>query len=202
MSKKRKYYVVWKGHKPGIYTNWEDCKTQVTGFENARYKSFDTLKMAEMSLAAGKDISEKTEKASDTKIDADSICVDAACSGNPGDMEYRGVITTTGKEIFKAGPFPDGTNNIGEFLAIVHALALLKKAGKSKTCIYTDSQTAIAWVRDKKLKSTLQPTPRNKPVFELIERALIWLRQNSYENKIIKWDTAGRGEIPADFGRK
>lgn len=202
MSKKSKYYVVWKGHKPGIYTNWEDCKTQVTGFENARYKSFETMKLAEMSFAAGKDVSDKTEKVPDANIETDSICVDAACSGNPGDMEYRGVVTTTGRELFKVGPFPEGTNNIGEFLAIVHALALLKKAGKPKTCIYTDSQTAMAWIRDKKLKSTLQPTSRNKPIFELVERALIWLRQNTYENKIIKWDTARWGEIPADFGRK
>lgn len=202
MSKKSKFYVVWKGHKPGIYTSWEECKRQVTGFEQARYKSFDNLSQAELSYAAGRDISEKKPALSNSKIETDSICVDAACSGNPGDMEYRGVVTSTGQEIFKVGPFPEGTNNIGEFLAIVHALALLKKAGKPKTIIYTDSQTAMAWVRDKKLRSTLQPTQANKPIFELVDRAVTWLRQNSYENKIIKWDTARWGEIPADFGRK
>lgn len=42
-------------------------------------------------------------------------------------MEYRGVDTKTRKQIFIQGPFEEGTNNIGEFLAIVHGLALLKK---------------------------------------------------------------------------
>ena len=57
----------------------------------------------------------------------ESIAVDAACSGNPGNMEYRGVYTKTKEQIFHQGPFPQGTNNIGEFLALVHGLAFFKK---------------------------------------------------------------------------
>ena len=132
----------------------------------------------------------------------ESIAVDAACSGNPGNMEYRGVYTKTKEQIFHQGPFPQGTNNIGEFLALVHGLAFLKKEGRDITPIYSDSRTAIAWVRNKKVKTELERTPRNEQIFELIERALKWLNSNTYKNPIIKWETEDWGEIPADFGRK
>ena len=128
--------------------------------------------------------------------------MDAACSGNPGVLEYRGVITMTGKEIFKVGPLERGTNNLGEFLGLVHALAYLVKLNKPDIIIYTDSKTAMAWVRNKKIKTTLAKGPENEPLFKLIDRAIHWLHNNSYKNKIVKWDTANWGEIPADFGRK
>ena len=128
--------------------------------------------------------------------------MDAACSGNPGDMEYRGVFTDTGEEIFRQGPFKKGTNNIGEFLAIVHALALLKKMGDEQRIIYTDSRTALAWIRNKKVKTVLKKDRSNAIIFELIARAIKWLENNTYKNQIIKWNTKEWGEIPADFGRK
>jgi ribonuclease HI len=130
-----------------------------------------------------------------------SIAVDAACSGNPGDMEYRGVYTSTGEEIFHIGPLRQGTNNVGEFLALVHGLALLKQKN-SNLPIYSDSTNAIKWVKNKKSKTLLEPTPLNKPIFELIERAEKWLKENTYTSAILKWETAEWGEIPADFGRK
>ncbi|MBK8621692.1 MAG: ribonuclease H family protein [Saprospiraceae bacterium] len=202
MAKKSKYYVVWSGVKPGIYNTWEDCQLQITGFEKARYKSYESYDEALLSFKAGKDTSTKKIPLQPYKIEKNSICVDAACSGNPGNMEYRGVETSSGRQIFHVGPLPDGTNNVGEFLALVHALALLKKLKKEDTLIYTDSQTAMAWVRDKKIKSTLERTSKNKEIFDMLERALLWLKNNSYQNKIIKWDTVKWGEIPADFGRK
>ena len=116
-------------------------------------------------------------------------------------MEYRGVDTKTGAQIFHFGPLEDGTNNIGEFLAIVHALAMMKKEG-STFPIYSDSRTAQAWVRDRKCKTNLQRTARNGKIFELIARAEYWLQNNTYTNRIIKWKTEEWGEIPADFGRK
>lgn len=137
-----------------------------------------------------------------SKIVSKSISVDAACSGNPGIMEYRGVKTISGDQIFHRGPFKNGTNNIGEFLALVHALALLKKKNREDLAIYTDSKTAMAWVRNKQVKTTLKRTKDNKELFELVERAIIWLKKNTYSTQIIKWDTSNWGEIPADFGRK
>jgi ribonuclease HI len=134
-------------------------------------------------------------------IQLPSLSVDAACSGNPGVMEYRGVDTATGREIFRMGPYPDGTNNVGEFLALVHGLSLLKKHN-SNLPIYSDSVSAMAWVRAKQCKTKLMRTERNIPLFDLIARAERWLQTNTYTNKILKWDTPNWGEIPADFGRK
>ena len=85
------------------------------------------------------------------EVKANAWAVDAACSGNPGPMEYRGVYLLTGQEIFHFGPVY-GTNNIGEFLAIVHALALMKQKGLQMT-IYSDSRNALGWVNQKKCKT-------------------------------------------------
>ena len=142
-----------------------------------------------------------TEQTSATSIIRESIAVDAACSGNPGLMEYRGVFVADGVEIFHVGPLEEGTNNIGEFLAIVHALALLQKSGR-ETPLYTDSVNAMKWVERKKCNTKLEQSERNRPLFDLIARAEKWLRENSYKNPILKWETKKWGEIPADFGRK
>lgn len=207
---KTKYYVVWVGMKPGIYESWAECKAQIANYPKATYKSFKTRAEAETaykqpaSESIGKKAKSLPRDLSQFKdeIIQESISVDAACSNNPGTMEYRGVVTQTGKEIFRLGPFEEGTNNIGEFLALVHGLALLKKKGKESIPIYSDSKTAMAWVRNRKVKTTLKKTAKNEKVFILMRRALNWLETNSYKTKIHKWDTERWGEIPADFGRK
>mgnify|MGYP002621839281 CR=1 FL=1 len=134
------------------------------------------------------------------EVEADAIAVDAACSGNPGPMEYRGVDLRTGQQVFHFGPI-SGTNNIGEFLAIVHALALLSQSGSDMT-IYSDSVSGMAWVRNKKAKTTLPMTPENARLYSIIQRAENWLKTHTYRNRIVKWNTDLWGEIPADFGRK
>lgn len=131
-----------------------------------------------------------------------ALAVDAACSGNPGKMEYQGVQIRNGKRIFHQGPFPDATNNIGEFLAIVHALSFLNAQGFHDTPIYSDSVTGIAWVRNKKANTKIAPTAKNQKLRDLIARAENWLRTHAYRNPVLKWDTDKWGEIPADFGRK
>ena len=128
------------------------------------------------------------------------IYTDGACSGNPGPMEYRGVHIASRQEVFHFGP-TKGTNNIGEFLAIVHGLALLKQKGFDMP-IYSDSVNAISWVRQKKCKTKLPRTAETEELFKLIERAEKWLRENTYTTRILKWETKEWGEIPADFGRK
>ncbi len=204
----KKFYVVWQGVKPGIYTSWEECKKQVSGFENARYKSFPTREEAERAFLDNPWKHLNTKKGirsavslPNTGIIKESLAVDAACSGNPGLLEYRGVYVAENKEVFHVGPLEEGTNNIGEFLAIVHALALLKKH-QQNTPIYSDSVNAIKWVAKKKCNTKLEQSERNKPLFELIARAEMWLQNNSYQNPILKWETKQWGEIPADFGRK
>jgi ribonuclease HI len=213
MAKKVKYYVVWQGKKTGVFDNWAECQLQIHGVEGAKYKSFESKAEAEKAFKGnpGDYIQKSAPKAKEKQaakiqtaknIIADSISVDAACSGNPGLMEYQGVDTVTKERIFHQGPFPLGTNNIGEFLAIVHALALFKKHGLTKKPIYSDSMTAIGWIKKKKAKTNLVQNAKTAALYELIERAENWLEQNSFQNPILKWDTENWGEIPADFGRK
>jgi ribonuclease HI len=135
------------------------------------------------------------------EVKADAWAVDAACSGNPGPMEYQGIDLTTGQRIFHFGPMK-GTNNIGEFLAIVHALALCFQHGLHQKTIYSDSYNAILWVQKRKCKTKLERTPDTEKLFEIIERAEKWLNTHNYHNPIIKWETQKWGEVPADFGRK
>ncbi len=208
MSKKNKYYVVWDGVKPGVYATWKECEAQVKGFEGAKYKSFESETLANEAFHSSY-WSFVNKKDSVKKLPAnvkpplqDALSVDAACSGNPGLMEYRGVYVKNKQEIFKQGPFEDGTNNIGEFLALVHGLALLKQKD-SKMPLYSDSVTAISWIKAKKCKTKLEKTSCNEPIFDLIRRAENWLMDNQpITTEILKWDTENWGEIPADFGRK
>ena len=227
MSKKKKFYVVWSGLNPGIYHSWDDCQAQIKGVKGAVYKSFDSKEEAERAYASPayeyikkthpnppqqvapsnspKGENSNTAKAASSPLGEPgmgiyALAVDAACSGNPGPMEYRGVYLGDGKEIFHFGPV-HGTNNIGEFLAIVHALALLDKQGLKMT-IYSDSRTAISWVRKKCCKTQLERTEKTEQLFQLIERAEAWLKAHRVSNPIVKWETEQWGEIPADFGRK
>lgn len=201
----RKYYVVWQGITPGIYASWEECQKQIVGYEGARYKSFEAIEEAERAIKEPfhKHIGAKAKPklSAGARPVIPSISVDAACAGVPGPMEYRGVVTDSKKQIFRCGPYPDGTNNIGEFLALVHGLALLKSKN-SNIPIYSDSITALAWVRDKKCKTKHPQTDKNKDWFELIKRAELWLQNNTFTNPTLKWPTEEWGEIPADFGRK
>lgn len=251
-----RYYTVWTGHKPGVYSSWDECRAQVVGFKGARFKSFATREEAEQELMLGSPdersgevqalaasrgrmtATHKSDSATGPKasaapsavavskpfarrraatkdavkakssiwmlppgVEKQAIAVDAACSGNPGQMEYRGVYLRDGRQLFHFGPVW-GTNNIGEFLAIVHALAVLKQKGIKHFTVYSDSRNAILWVRARICRTKLRREKRTEEVFSMISRAEAWLRDNDYDTTIIKWETARWGEIPADFGRK
>ena len=213
MGKKAKYYTVWVGQQPCVYNSWTECQLQVKGYEGARYKSFDSLTEARQALADGPDAYLPSRQAvrrpsaaprTDNPLPPEGIqqalVVDAACSGNPGPMEYRGVYLPGGQEIFHFGPVY-GTNNIGEFLAIVHALALMEMKNY-RLPVYSDSANALSWVQQKKCKTKLERNARTEELFRMIERAEQWLRTHTYTVPVLKWDTRRWGEIPADFGRK
>ena len=210
---KYKYYVVWEGRARGIFDSWEACKEQVDNFKGAKYKSFDSLEAATEAFRNIPDdfsgVLRKIGERSRDKLEAprlspeviaDSLAVDAACSGNPGHMEYRGVDLRTGQEVFHYGPVR-GTNNIGEFLAIVHALALLERL-QSPLAVYSDSRNALLWVEKKACRTKLARTAGTETLFQLIERAENWLRTHTWTTPLLKWDTKAWGEVPADFGRK
>lgn len=210
MSAKVKFYVVWVGFSPGIYDTWEECQAQIKNFAGALYKSFDTKNEAERAYSDSpweyfkKGSSEPRHSYSTVSLPAGislrALAVDAACAGNPGMMEYQGVYLENMEKVFHYGPVY-GTNNIGEFLAIVHALALLNKKGYDWP-IYSDSKIAISWVSRKKCRTKLERTDKTESLFLLIERAEKWLTESNYKNLVLKWETGTWGEIPADFGRK
>jgi ribonuclease HI len=207
INQKTRFYVVWKGRKTGVFSSWEECAAQVRGFTGAQYKSFISRAAAEQALRGkyaaqlGKPVSSTEWLFSPHPPVAESVCVDAACSGSPGPLEYRGVDLRTGQEIFHQGPYQHGTNNVGEFLAIVHALVMLEKK-KSGLSIYSDSSTAIGWVKKKHCNTELAPDQKNGPLFKLINQAEDWLAEHKFASPILKWDTKAWGEIPADFNRK
>ena len=215
-KKKPKFYVVWEGHSPGVFRSWDECQKQIVGFSNARYKSFDSLAKAEQAFGESADAhwgkgggkkkpatpSAKThEELQSMGVELDAVCVDAACKGNPGPLEYQGVELESNIHLFHMGPYAEGTVNIGEFLAIVHALALLKPKRPDQV-IYSDSRIGMSWVKQAKCKTKQPQTVANKRLFEHVRRAEKWLRENGVSNPILKWETSKWGEIPADFGRK
>lgn len=218
MAKKQKYYVVWQGNTPGIYDNWADCQKQVIGVAGAQYKSFDSLEAAQRAFQRPYDEVKGIATTRESMVGVDengmtfvrqgdvsgpelnSLAVDAACSGNPGVMEYQGVYVATRQQLFHYKS-PLGTNNIGEFLAIVHGLAYLKQHHLD-LILYTDSKTALSWVRRKECRTQLPLTPQTTDLWNLVRRAEAWLQNNTYTTEIRKWDTDHWGEIPADFGRK
>ncbi len=212
---RRKFYVVWEGQNPGIYDTWEECEAQVKNFPGARYKAYDDQTAATLAFRGNdRDTVDMLRTIASHKakvinyeafpdIILDSIAVDGACAKNPGPMEYQGVRVRTGERVFHVGPLDDGTNNVGEYLALIHALAMLDKEGDTKTAIYSDSRTAISWIRKGGHRSTLARTTKNGKIFDLLDRADKWLIAHyPVKNPIYKWDTDQWGEIPADFGRK
>lgn len=216
-----KHYVVWVGKQSGVYETWKQCQEQVNGYPDAKYKSYESKAEAMSAFKEGwkshwgkgkapsKDKPQQStfgskkrpSEPAEQSIDYDSISVDVGTRGNPGPVEYKGVDTGTGDILFYVGPIPNGTNNLGEFIAVIHGLDYLKKQGSSKT-IYSDSRTALAWIRNKKIASTLTRDASTKQIWELADWALNWLKTNTYDNKIVKWNTEEWGEIKADFGRK
>lgn len=212
MAKKPKFYVVWKGRETGVFNAWNECKAQVHGFEGAVYKSFETLGMAlEAFHSSSHDYIGKDKKVVSTLSKEalvligdpyeESIAVDGAWNTSTGMVEYQGVYIKTYEVLFHIGPLEDGTNNIVEFLAIVHALALCKQ-WKWNPPIYSDSKIALGWVKEKKVSTNHPPSEKNKKLFEMLARAEKWLEDNTYENELLKWETKAWGENPADFGRK
>lgn len=220
MAAGKKYYVVFAGRNPGVYDDWNDAREQIEGFDGARYKGYGSAAEAAQAYrkASGKNDGDlgrflagasrralpkpgQPDYFTNPEVDLDAWAVDASCLGNPGRMEYQGVELMTGRTLFRIGPFDDATNNIGEFLAIVHAMALMAKEGKYHN-IYSDSVSGMAWARTRKVKTQLKPTPRNAKVFELMARAVTWLNTHQFPTKVMKWQTEKWGEIPADFGRK
>lgn len=227
-ARKNRYYVVWVGHSPGVYDSWTECQLQVNGVPGARYKSFATkeeaveayrgdpreqLDIIRSIIKHAPKVLDKPDEGADGParwlaipgVRRDAIAVDGACAGNPGRMEYRAVRLIDGAEVFRVGSKEPmtGTNNIAEYLAMIHLAALLEKSGDTSTPIYTDSKNTLAWLRKGRSNTTLADTPQTAKARDLLRRADAWLAAHGpIRNPIFKWNTEEWGEIPADFGRK
>jgi ribonuclease HI len=202
-----KWYVVWHGRVPGVYETWEYCKAHITNVPGAKYKAFPTHQAAVQAYAEGHEqhignprVQEQSRGAVDGPR-AQSICVDVGTYGNPGRVMYQGVATHTGDVLFSSPSIPYGTNNLGEFVAIVHGLAYIKKNGLDVP-VYTDSVNARNWVRRKEVRSTLARDERSMTMWTLVDRALQWLHTHTDHATVLQWDTKAWGQIKADYGRK
>ncbi len=202
----KKFYVVWKGRRTGVFESWAECEAAVSGYAGAQFKAFESRAEAQRAFAGGyerhkgKPATSQRWLLAAAKPILPSVAVDAACSGSPGPLEFQGVETDSGKVVFREGPFADGTNNVGEFLAIVEAMRWLDERQHAWP-IYSDSENAILWVKAGKCNTRLQHLPSNRRLFDMIADAEKSLKTIG-RRKVLKWDTRAWGEIPADFGRK
>lgn len=204
----KKFYVVWKWKNNWIFDSWDSCKENVIWFSDAKYKAFSSIDEAEIALKEWwekyyevKNVAKKVKvKNEDIPFFAESIAVDAACSGNPWEMEYRWIDLQTWEEIFHE-KFKIWTNNIGEFLAIVHWLNYLWNDNR---VIYSDSRIAISWVNQWKCKTQINSNENSdfSRTLDAIEKAENWLKESEIKHKILKRNTEDWWEIPADFWRK
>lgn len=157
---KQKFYVVWRGLAPGIYTSWADTERQVKGVAGARYKSFASRAEAEAALQAGpgsgnrSNAATKRDKARAAGVDqavarwheVDIYC-DGACDPNPGPAG-TGLALYRDRELSELwyGLYnPAGTNNTAELQGLYHALRLAADAVDQgrQTAIHCDSRYAI-----------------------------------------------------------
>jgi ribonuclease HI len=203
---KNKFYVVWNGREQRIFESREECKKQIDGFAGAKYKSFTTYEQALLAFQSSPSntnvvnpIIEKIQN----NFPPNSIAVDAAVNMTNGIMEYRGIHLSSMQLIFHVGPLDYGlkSNNIAEFLAIVHGLQWLWQYDINAP-VYSDSYTAITWVKNNKINSKVienYPVPQ---IIDRVETALKWLKEYPKHAEVRKWNTQEWGEIPADFNRK
>lgn len=219
-SNNSKFYVVWSGRNIGIFDNWQDCLDSVKQYKGAIYKAYRTKEEAQAAFMqdpklainsskpkkeasnTSKTANKKTNKEASAHVPTTGIAVDGAASGNPGPSEYQAIDLATGEVFFKVPPFM-ATNNIVEFLAIVHAMALLMQKNRTDT-IYSDSKIAIKWINTGKCATTIPCNEKFSQAHQLIERAEKWLSLHPKEMRpqLVKWETDSWGENPADYGRK
>lgn len=140
------------------------------------------------------------------------IAVDASTRGNPGPSEYKGVDISTGEVLFHI-KIDVATNNITEFIALCHAIIQANK-DNVKIDIYTDSVTAISWVKNKRANSNLKPGRNTQKAIDYLKRVESILSKFDVSKigsdellinskiSVLKWYTSEWGEIPADFGYK
>ncbi|MFT7558600.1 MAG: ribonuclease HI [Flavobacteriales bacterium] len=166
----KKYYVVWQGHKPGIYTDWATCSKQVAKYSGARYKSFPNLAEAEAAYggagavaANGKATSKPirvnsgaaktfTAKEVEALTEEVKIFTDGGCEPNPGKAGSGLALYRKNEldELWYGLYNPMGTNNTAELNALHQAMIMGQSELKSgmSVAIFCDSKYSIQCITD------------------------------------------------------
>lgn len=128
----------------------------------------------------------------------DKIIVHSTANTKTKRMAYKGFNESTNKWIFKVKYKGYCTQNVADFMAIVHALHYCK-INNIDLPIYNDNLVAIKWVKDKKVNSLLIKTKENHELFQSFENALVILKQNDFLNPILFWKKKELGNIKNPF---
>ena len=90
-----KFYAVKKGKNTGVFSTWDECKEQVTGFKGAVYKSFKTLSEAEAFLERNEEKIENIEE-----VDGVYAYIDGSFDRTSG-IYGSGVVIVDGDEKYE-----------------------------------------------------------------------------------------------------
>lgn len=113
-------------------------------------------------------------------------------------MEYKAFNEETQKWIFQKKYTGYCTQNISDFISIVHALHYCNENSLDSP-IYNNNKIAINWANNKKTNTQLFKNNENKEIFQLYENALVWLKQNECSNQILFWNKKEMGNIEKPF---
>lgn len=192
------YYAVHKGHNPGIYTSWNDCKKQVDKFDGAIFKKFKDKTEAQTFLEKGFGENKKPrivtrrendDKKNKVKIeeaveDEDSdnvifIYTDGSCIRFKNNISKAGFgIYIPSKHIKVGKPLLNQkiTNNRAELTAIIESINYLDEEDlNKKLCIFTDSQYSIyifTGTGERYEKDGYKKDGKDVPNIDLIKRIL------------------------------
>ena len=186
-------YAVWQGRRTGIFTKWEEARAQIDGYPSPGFAAFLSRAEAERELEERRRLLAPAGPPPEA-----GIAVDAACAGAVGPLEYRGIDLRTGETVFAEGPVDAGTNNLGEFLAIVRALEMLDRQEVSGP-IWSESDVAIAWVGEGRHRSSVKPTDRNRELRRRLCRAELFLVDAPAPADVRRWRSDAWGAIPVEF---
>lgn len=172
------YYSVHKGTVPGIYNNWNECKSVVNGYKGAVFKKFTDYEEAENFLKNGKNSKKNNDKIEsiDKYIEKDTIYVytDGSCINNGMSNAKAGIgIFFKDNDKRNVSSVFDGlqTNNIAELKAIYKVLSILKKeiSENKHIIIYSDSKYAIRCFTEYGEKLSKNNWSENVPNLDLIK---------------------------------
>ncbi len=160
----KKFYAVRKGRKTGIFTTWDECKSQVHGFPCAEYKSFLTLEDAKAFMQLGMEgenqlpfEDEKDEKKSSseslpkTTAEPELVAyVDGSFDQSTKQFSYGMVILENGEEKTFYKKFSDPSlasmrNVAGEIMGARAAMEYAIANNKKRLVIYHDYEGIAKW---------------------------------------------------------